>query len=85
MKSPTEIARAVIGGAPRVTVRHVRKQAMISQQKMADDMGVGRVTVSRWENEHQGMHYRHRRKFCELFEVRPDTMRWPCEDDEDLY
>lgn len=51
--------------APPVA-RAIRKAAGVSQQRLADELGARRNTVSRWENGERKPSARYRAKYAEL-------------------
>lgn len=47
-------------------IRAKREELMLTQKELAKILGVGQVTIARWENGNKKPHYSNLRKFMEL-------------------
>ncbi len=76
-EKPIPSSNASKGGVVAVVPHKIRSERLrlgLSQQALADQLQVSRVTVSRWEKGHDVPTRYHLRSLCRLFKRRPEEL-----------
>lgn len=55
-------------------LREQREAKDLSQQYIADKLGVSKMTVSRWESGQRTMSAKHFLKYCQVVDVKADSI-----------
>lgn len=63
----------------RITIKVARTIAGLSQQKLAEKMGVSRDTVAKWEADKMGISGKNLQRLCEVTGFKAEDIILPCE------